>query len=212
MYLYDGSNRLKSMVGFLKQVLKSEEELELPDYVEFSSLVTIEDSPAIQSDSQLPEYLSALRVRACAFNIKETQLFHPFRLQDELVNLADLMLHEHETGVKRIEGFDPLRQSSTNTVKNAYIAHFERRLRDMLEGTSRVLSEDNIHNRVLAAMYLMHRPRVLSAMSMLTRRPLQEYFISSQRAWLTKRSGRCSRSTLFVCEISLPAGLAGCRG
>jgi hypothetical protein len=185
------------MVGFLKQVLTSAEDLELPDYVEFSSLVTIDDSQAIQDDSQLPEYLSALRVRACAFNIKETQLFHPFRLQDELVNLADLMLHEDETGVKRIIGFNPRLQSSNSTAKKAYIVHFKGRLRKMLEGTSRVLSEDSIHDRVLAAMYLMHRPRVLSAMAMLNRRPLQEYFISTQRAWLTKRSGRCQPRNAF---------------
>ena len=197
LYLYDGTNRLKSMVGFLKQVLTSAEDLELPDYVEFSSLVTIDDSQAIQDDSQLPEYLSALRVRACAFNIKETQLFHPFRLQDELVNLADLMLHEDETGVKRIIGFNPRLQSSNSTAKKAYIVHFKGRLRKMLEGTSRVLSEDSIHDRVLAAMYLMHRPRVLSAMAMLNRRPLQEYFISTQRAWLTKRSGRCQPRNAF---------------
>ena len=218
MYLYDGQNRLKVMINFLERVLTSNEDL--AENVTFSSLVTTDEDIKSAESVKLAEYSSYIRARACAFNINETELFFPFHLQDELVNLAEIMFHEHKTGVKVLEGFDPRDQKqigSNNVHRNDYIAHFTGRFRSMLEGTSRIRSV-NIHNRVTAAMNLMYRPTVLSALSRLTHRPLQEFFISSHKAWLTKQPGRLPAALVlhvFVCANNCPAaaplllGLAG---
>jgi hypothetical protein len=187
------------MINFLKRVLTSEGEL--AENVTFSSLVTIdEDKKTAESVVKLAEYSSDIRARACAFNINETELFFPFHLQDELVNLVEIMLHEHNTHVKRVEGFDPLddkRIGPNNVFRNNYIAHFEGRLRAMLEGTSRA-SSVNVRDRVIAAMSLMYRPTVLAALSRLTRRPLPEFFITSHRAWLTRQPGGHPRNAFCL--------------
>ena len=189
LYLYDGKNRHQVMVEFLKRVLSSGQ-LELPEGVAFSSLVSIEQSDSTECTAKLSELLSDTFARACAFNINETEQFSPFLLQHELVNLAELMLLEHRTGVKPIKGFDPLKQSSSiNACRNEYIAYFETRLRKMMEGTSRV-KRVNIHNRVTAAMSLIYRPEVRLVLARLNRRPLPEFFVSACcKAWLLKSTG-----------------------
>ena len=165
LYLYDGANRLKVMLEFLERVVSSERELQLPDYVTFSTLVSVQHP---KSDECSFSYIFA---RASAFNINETEFFSPFFLQHELVNLAELMLYEHHTGLK---GFDPQKPGPNNTYRNQYIIYFEGRLREMLKGTSR-LSSVNVRNRVTAAMSLICRPQVRMALLRLTRRPLPEF-------------------------------------
>ena len=185
------------MVEFLKRVLSSGE-LELPEDVAFSSLVSIERSDSTECTATLSELLSDTFARACAFNISETEQFSPFFLQHELVNLAELMLLEHRSGVKPLKGFDPLKQSSSiNACRNEYIEYFETRLRKMMEGTSRV-KRVNIHNRVTAAMSLIYRPEVRLVLARLNRRPLPEFFVSSCKAWLVKRTGVRMRRFLYV--------------
>jgi hypothetical protein len=190
----------------------------LAENVPFSCLVTIdEDKKSTQSVAECSSYIL---VRACAYNINETELFQPFNLQDELANLAGIMLHEHTTGVKKLEGFDPRSQKkcgSHNSYRKRYIAHFTGRFNAMLEGTSRIIRSVNIHNRVLAAMYLIFRPAVISALSRLTLRPLPEFFISSHRAWLWKRTGGPQAALVrqvFVCAnclaVAVLLGLVGC--
>jgi hypothetical protein len=203
------------MINFLKRVLASNEEL--AENVPFSCLVTIdEDKKSTQSVAELAEVSSYILVRACAYNINETELFQPFNLQDELVNLVGIMLHEHTTGVITLEGLNQKKGGSTNLYRKRYIAHFTGRLNAMLEGTSRIRNV-NIHNRVLAAMYLISRPAVISALSRLTLRPLPEFFISSHRAWLWKRTGGPQAALVrqvFVCAnclaVAVLLGLVGC--
>jgi hypothetical protein len=200
------------MINFLKRVLASNEEL--AENVPFSCLVTIDEDK--KSTKSVAECSSDILVRACAYNINETELFQPFNLQDELANLAGIMLHEHTTGVKTLEGLNQKKGGSTNWYRKSYIAHFTGRFNAMLEGTSRIRSV-NIHNRVLAAMYLTSRPAVISALSRLTLRPLPEFFISSHRAWLWKRTGGPQAALVrqvFVCAnclaVAVLLGLVGC--
>jgi hypothetical protein len=185
------------MVEFLKRVLGSGE-LELPEDVEFSSLVSIERSDSTECPATLSELLSDTFARACAFNISETEQFSPFLLQHELVNLAELMLLEHRSDVKPIKGFDPRKQSSsTNACRNEYIAYFETRLRKMMEGTSRV-KRVNLRNHVTAALSLVYRPEVRLVLARLNRRPLPDFFISSCKGWLKKPTGVRKRRFLYV--------------
>ena len=156
------------MLEFLERVVSSERELQLPDCVTFSTLVSVQHPKSNECS------LSDIFARASAFNINETELFSPLFLQHELVNLAELMLYEHHTRVKIVEGFDPQKPGPHNTYRNQYIIHFEGRLREMLKGTSR-LSSVNVRNRVTAAMSLICRPQVRMALLRLTRRPLPEF-------------------------------------
>ena len=216
LFLYDGQNRLKVMIDFLKRVLTSDEEsaanvlfssLVTIDEVLFPSLVTIdEDIQSTEYVAQLDEFSSCILARACAHNINETELFLPFHLQDELVNLVEIMRHEHTTGVKimRFDPGDPIRIGSNKLHKSGFIAHFTGRFRAMLAGTSRIGSV-NIQNRVTAAMNLMNRPAVLCALSRLTRRPLPEFFISTHKAWLTKKTGAAAS-----CSSTPHLGCANC--
>jgi hypothetical protein len=205
------------MIDFLKQVSDSDEEL--AGTVPFSSLVNIDEIRNLtDSNAQLTEFSSCILARACAYNINETELFLPFNLQDELVNLVEIMRHEYTAGVK-IMGFDPgdqNRSGSRDVHRNGFIDHYTGRFRAMLEGTARIESV-NIYNRVTAAMNLMKRPAVVSALSRLTRRPLPEYFISTQKAWITKRTGGLPAALVhqvFVrancLAVSLLLGLVGC--
>ena len=205
------------MIDFLKRVSASDQEL--AQTVPFSSLVNIDEIRNLtDSNAQLTEFSSCILARACAYNINETELFLPFNLQDELVNLVEIMRHEYTAGVK-IMGFDPgdqNRSGSRDVHRNGFIDHYTGRFRAMLEGTARIESV-NIYNRVTAAMNLMKRPAVVSALSRLTRRPLPEYFISTQKAWITKRTGELSAALVhqvFVCAnclaVSLLLGLVGC--
>lgn len=205
------------MIDFLKRVSASDQEL--AETVPFSSLVNIDEVRNLtDSNAQLTEFSSCILARACAYNINETELFLRFNLQDELVNLVEIMRHEYKAGVK-IMGFDPGDQNRSgprDVHRNGFIDHYIGRFRAMLEGTARIESV-NIYNRVTAAMNLMKHPAVVSALSRLTRRPLPEYFISTQKAWITKRTGGLPAALVhqvFVCAnclaVSLLLGLLGC--